>query len=265
MSVWDSTSIRHWRRPARTLLRGRTESPIRSRRAILPAAPGAFALPVQRRLRCAAARLSRVVGVTPASGSLEQLARQHAVLRRLATLVASEPPPDEVFTAVAREAGLLLGAQRGTRGRAHRLLARRTGWPLSPNWWPMRFRTLRPETSSQPRAPDSSKPRTRRDVRIERDLHDGAQQRLVVTALELSMLERKLDHDSRAARTMLAKARAARRAVDARAILGVSAIVHSTRPGAIRLPRRASLRDHSRTDPRTGEPSRAGRPRQSSS
>jgi hypothetical protein len=116
MSVWDSTSIKHWRRPARTLLRGRTESPIRSRRAILPAAPGAFALPVQRRLRCAAARLSRVVEVTPASGSLEQLAREHAVLRRLATLVASEPPPDEVFTAVAREAGLLLGAQRGTRG-----------------------------------------------------------------------------------------------------------------------------------------------------
>jgi signal transduction histidine kinase len=42
---------------------------------------------------------------------------------------------------------------------------------------------------------------------IERDLHDGAQQRLVVTALELSMLERKLDGDPEAARAMLARAR----------------------------------------------------------
>ena len=47
-------------------------------------------------------------------GSPEQLAREHAALRRVATLVASEPPPKEVFTAVAREAGMLLGAQRGT-------------------------------------------------------------------------------------------------------------------------------------------------------
>ena len=52
--------------------------------------------------------------VTTASGSLEQLAREQAALRRVATLVAREPPPDEVFTAVTREAGTLLGAQRGT-------------------------------------------------------------------------------------------------------------------------------------------------------
>ena len=52
--------------------------------------------------------------VTPVGGTLEQLAREHAALRRMATLVASEPPPDEVFSAVTREAGLLLGAQRGT-------------------------------------------------------------------------------------------------------------------------------------------------------
>jgi signal transduction histidine kinase len=43
--------------------------------------------------------------------------------------------------------------------------------------------------------------------RIERDLHDGAQQRLVVTALELSMLDRQLDRDPEAARAMLARAR----------------------------------------------------------
>jgi GAF domain-containing protein len=49
-----------------------------------------------------------------ASRSFEQLAREQAALRRVATLVAREPPPDEVFTAVTREAGMLLGAQRGT-------------------------------------------------------------------------------------------------------------------------------------------------------
>src|SRR5215218_1021805 len=52
--------------------------------------------------------------VTTATASFEQLAREQAALRRVATLVAREPSPDEVFTAVAREAGLVLGAQRGT-------------------------------------------------------------------------------------------------------------------------------------------------------
>ena len=42
---------------------------------------------------------------------------------------------------------------------------------------------------------------------IERDLHDGAQQRLVSTALELSMLDRQLDRDPQAARALLARAR----------------------------------------------------------
>jgi signal transduction histidine kinase len=42
---------------------------------------------------------------------------------------------------------------------------------------------------------------------IERDLHDGAQQRLVVTALELSRLDRQLDRDPQAARAMLTRAR----------------------------------------------------------
>jgi signal transduction histidine kinase len=42
---------------------------------------------------------------------------------------------------------------------------------------------------------------------IERDLHDGAQQRFVVTALELGMLDRQLDRDPEAARATLAHAR----------------------------------------------------------
>jgi len=43
--------------------------------------------------------------------------------------------------------------------------------------------------------------------RIERDLHDGAQQRFVAAALELTMLERRLDRDPAAARSVLARAR----------------------------------------------------------
>ena len=42
---------------------------------------------------------------------LAQLAAEQAALRRVATLVASEPAPDAVFTAVTEEAGRLLGAE----------------------------------------------------------------------------------------------------------------------------------------------------------
>ena len=44
----------------------------------------------------------------------EELVREHAALRRVATLVAREPSPSEVFAAVTQEAGVLLGAQRAT-------------------------------------------------------------------------------------------------------------------------------------------------------
>jgi signal transduction histidine kinase len=43
--------------------------------------------------------------------------------------------------------------------------------------------------------------------RIERDLHDGAQQRLVAAALKLTVLDRRLDRDPDGARTVLARAR----------------------------------------------------------
>jgi signal transduction histidine kinase len=43
--------------------------------------------------------------------------------------------------------------------------------------------------------------------RIERDLHDGAQQRLVAAALELSVLDRRLEQAPRGARSVLARAR----------------------------------------------------------
>ena len=48
------------------------------------------------------------------SAALEELVREHAALRRVATLVAQEPSPSEVFAAVTKETGMLLGAQRAT-------------------------------------------------------------------------------------------------------------------------------------------------------
>ena len=54
------------------------------------------------------------MGVPRTGQGLEQLVREHAALRRVATLVAREPSPSEVFAAVTRETGELLGAQRTT-------------------------------------------------------------------------------------------------------------------------------------------------------
>ena len=242
----------------------------------------------------------RTVEGTSAGRSFEQLAREHAALRRVATLVASEPPSDEVFTAVAREAALLLGAQRGTLlrvvnprwaevvaswsdGRAPgqlpvghcaaieegrgllgqmlqtarpvriedfdevggvvaalmRELGVRSGvggpiviggrvWGAVTATWPgegppplgaedrlaafaelvahavQNAQTRNELAASRVRLVEASVEARRQ---VERDLHDGAQQRLVVTALELSMLDRKLDRDPEAARAILANAR----------------------------------------------------------
>jgi PAS domain S-box-containing protein len=46
-------------------------------------------------------------------GELQRLAAEQAALRRVATLVAREPAPEEVFAAVTREASRLLGADSG--------------------------------------------------------------------------------------------------------------------------------------------------------
>lgn len=230
--------------------------------------------------------------------SLEELVREHAALRRVATLVAREPSPAEAFAAVTRETGELLGAERttllrvenaerarvvagwsrgaappvpvdhsapidsrGILGRMLRsaepvriedfddvggtvaalmrslgirsaaagpiVLAGRLWGALSANW---------PAGASMPRGAEhrvaafaelvsyaienaearqelaASRARlvTAADEarrRIERDLHDGAQQRLVAAALELTILEQRLERDPSAARTVLARVR----------------------------------------------------------
>ena len=78
--------------------------------------------------------------------ALARLAQEQAALRRVATLVAQEVPPDEVFAAVTAEAGRLLGAHLAGMGRyesdpAVTVLA---AWaaegeehPLVPGPWPL--------------------------------------------------------------------------------------------------------------------------------
>jgi signal transduction histidine kinase len=236
----------------------------------------------------------------PVTGrGLEELVREHAALRRVATLVAREPTPAVVFAAVTRETGELLGAQRTTllrvespeRARVvaawydgeappvpvgHRgaidpgrgilgsmlecprpvriedfdevggavaalmrdlairgaaagpiLLGGRLWGALSATWPDPALMPLGAEdrvaafaelvahavenaetrvelAASRARLVEAADEARRR---IERDLHDGAQQRLVAAALELTLLEQRLDRDPAAARSVLVRAR----------------------------------------------------------
>jgi signal transduction histidine kinase len=226
------------------------------------------------------------------------LVQEHAALRRVATLVARGPAPDEVFAAVTRETGELLGAQRTSllrvqsperaaivagwsRGAAPAVpvghtavidgrgilgqmlraaapvriddfdevggavaaLMRRLGirsaaagpiilggrvWGALTASWPAgasmpagaedrvaefaELVSLAIENAESRQELAASRARlvaaadeARR--RIERDLHDGAQQRLVAAALELSVLDRRLERDPTGARTVLTRAR----------------------------------------------------------
>jgi signal transduction histidine kinase len=236
----------------------------------------------------------------PATGrALEDLVREHAALQRVATLVAREISPAELFAAVTRETGELLGAQRttllrvesperarvaaawsngdappvpighsaaieegrgilgsmlpdprpvriedfdevggvvsalmrelGIRGAAAGpiLLGGRLWGALSATWPDP---GLMPEgaeervasfaellshaienaetrealAASRARLVEAADQARRR---IERDLHDGAQQRFVAAALELTMLEMRLDGDPAGARDALGRAR----------------------------------------------------------
>ena len=235
---------------------------------------------------------------TDSDASPEELVREHAALRRVATLVARGPAPAEVFEAVAREVGTLLGAQRaqlvrvlspeegtvaaswsdgtldpapvghrapidgrGVLGRMlreprpvriedwdeaggsvaalMRSLGIRSGaagpiviggrlWGAVAAVWSdaaqmaegaedrvAAFAELVAYAIENAEARDEIAASRARLVeaadearrRIERDLHDGAQQRLVAAALELTMLESHFDRDPAAARAALARAR----------------------------------------------------------
>jgi signal transduction histidine kinase len=229
---------------------------------------------------------------------LEEVVREHAPLRRVATLVAREPSRAEVFAAVTQELGELLGAQRttllrvespewalveagwsagaappvpaghrgaidgrGILGRMLRVAApvrmedfdqvggevaalmRELGirsaaagpiilrgrvWGALTAAWPEgvpmpvgaegrvgAFAELvaqaieNAETREELAASRARLVRAADEARrrIERDLHDGAQQRLVAAALELTLLERWLERDPEDARSILARIR----------------------------------------------------------
>jgi signal transduction histidine kinase len=230
--------------------------------------------------------------------SLEELVREHAAVRRVATLVAQEPSPAQVFEAVAREVGTLLGARRAQLVRVaspeegivaaswsdgtlqpvpvgHRApldgsgvlgqmmrdprpvriedwdeigggvaalmrsLGIRSGaagpiiiggrlWGAVAAVWSdaaempvgaedrvAAFAELVAYAIENAEARDEIAASRARLVeaadearrRIERDLHDGAQQRLVAAALELTMLDSQFDRDPAAARAALTRAR----------------------------------------------------------
>jgi signal transduction histidine kinase len=238
------------------------------------------------------------VSAPTTSGGLEELVREYAALRRVATFVARGPSPSEAFAVVTEEAGVLLGAQRTTLLRVespewavvvaawsdgtappvpvgHRgaldgrgilgqmlrtarpvriedfdvvggavaalmrelgirsgaggpiILGGRVWGALSAVW---------PEGASMPAGAEDrvaafaelvsyaiENAETREELaasrarlveaadearrRIERDLHDGAQQRFVAAALELTILDQRLERDPADARTILARAR----------------------------------------------------------
>jgi signal transduction histidine kinase len=238
------------------------------------------------------------VDASATGGALEELVREHAALRRVATLVAREPSPPEVFAAVTREAGTLLGAQRstllrvasprwaevvaswsdgtappvpvghrgaldgrgilgqmlrtarpvriedfdevgGTVAALMRELGIRSGaggpiilggrvWGALSAVWPdgapmpsgaehrvaafaelVSYAIENAETRDELAASRARLVQADDEARrrIERDLHDGAQQRFVAAALALGLLDRQLERDPAKARTVLATAR----------------------------------------------------------
>ena len=229
----------------------------------------------------------------------DELVREHMALRRVATLVARETSPAELFAAVTRETGELLGAQRTTllrvesperarvvaawsngqappvpvghrgaidegRGILGRMLRsprpvriedfdevggivaalmRELGirgaaagpillggrlWGAVAATWPdpalmpvgaedrvaafaelvshaVESAEAREELAASRARLVEAADQARR--RIERDLHDGAQQRLVAAALELTILDKRLERDPAGARSVLDRAR----------------------------------------------------------
>ena len=67
--------------------------------------------------RAGRARGESLAGKAPAAGGVRLIAEEQAALRRVAVLVAQGGPPEEVFAAVAAEAGQVLHAQHAFIGR----------------------------------------------------------------------------------------------------------------------------------------------------
>jgi signal transduction histidine kinase len=90
--------------------------------------------------------VATAIANTQNRAALARLAAEQAALRRVATLVARGVPPEEVFAAVTREAGQLLGAHLAGMGRyeSDQAITVLAAWaaegeqhPLVPGPWPL--------------------------------------------------------------------------------------------------------------------------------
>jgi signal transduction histidine kinase len=73
--------------------------------------PEPLAADTESRIAAFTELVATAISNTEAKGEVGRLAEEQAALRRVATLVARQPSPTEVFTKVAEEIGLLLGAE----------------------------------------------------------------------------------------------------------------------------------------------------------
>jgi GAF domain-containing protein len=114
--------------------------------ALMAAARGQEPLPEDAEARIAAFTelVATAVSNAQAREELQRLADEQAALRRVATLVAEDPPPAELFRAVAVEVGTLLGADFSGMARlADGAVIPLAGWaareehPALPERWPM--------------------------------------------------------------------------------------------------------------------------------
>ena len=114
--------------------------------ALMAAARGQEPLPEDAEARIAAFTelVATAVSNAQAREELQRLADEQAALRRVATLVAEDPPPTELFRAVAVEVGTLLGADFSGMARlADGAVIPLAGWaareehPALPERWPM--------------------------------------------------------------------------------------------------------------------------------
>jgi signal transduction histidine kinase len=197
-----------------------------------------------------AARTRRRADVSEEARSV--LADERAALRRVAVLVAGQPPADELFAAVAEEVGTLLDADhaRLLRYEADGTTAVAAGWSKQGDRGNAqnhdRYEVRSPiliegvswgevvAASAEPLGPDSeariasftelvataiANAQSRAELaasrarvvaaaddsrrRLERDLHDGTQQRLVSLGLELGVAQSLVPEDAREAHAKL--------------------------------------------------------------
>jgi signal transduction histidine kinase len=100
----------------------------RQRREVLPDFAGTYTsrmtfstespADIESRLAAFTELIATAIANTKSRAAVEQLAEEQAALRRVATLVAQEDPPDAVFAKVAEETGRLLGGVECTLVRA---------------------------------------------------------------------------------------------------------------------------------------------------